>query len=179
MVVAITPTEIFDSEATAIKRLLDGGVSRVHIRHPHSSCECIDELLSSIDECYYERLSLHDCHTLALKYQGVGIHLNSRNSQPPTGFSGIVSKSCHQPEDIENMSDMDYCFLSPIFDSFSKPGYKSHFTLDDNLKNIVSQAKVIALGGVTPDKFDTLSNYGFAGGAMLGWIWQQYHKRYQ
>lgn len=69
---------------------------------------------------------------------------------------------------------MDYVFLSPIFDSISKSGYHSAFTLEvlqqAAAHNIIDE-KVVALGGVTPDKVKWLRQIGFGGAAMLGAVW--------
>ena len=64
-------------------------------------------------------------------------------------------------------------FLSPIFDSVSKQGYASAFT-DNALKQAsrdgIIDNKVVALGGVTPDKINYLRQLNFGGAAMLGCV---------
>ena len=72
-------------------------------------------------------------------------------------------------EELEFASDYDYVTLSPIFDSISKQGYKSAFKLME-LKNKIKGKKVVALGGVTPDKFSYLKSIGFKGAALLGYF---------
>lgn len=70
---------------------------------------------------------------------------------------------------------MDYVFLSPIFDSISKSGYRSAFSyarLRDAADRGVIDEKVVALGGVTFDKIPLLSSLHFGGAAMLGAIWK-------
>jgi thiamine-phosphate pyrophosphorylase len=65
----------------------------------------------------------------------------------------------------------DYVFLSPIFDSISKAGYKSAFT-EEMLKEAsdkgIIDEKVVALGGVTFDKIPYLKKLNFGGAAMMG-----------
>jgi thiamine-phosphate pyrophosphorylase len=64
--------------------------------------------------------------------------------------------------------------LSPIFDSISKVGYKSAFTNDELLKaskDGIIDERVIALGGITPDKIPYLRELNFGGVAMLGSIY--------
>lgn len=70
------------------------------------------------------------------------------------------------------MGEIDYCFLSPIFNSISKPGYTSSLTALTDLQPYLATARypVIALGGVTPDVFPQLADAGFSGAALLGSI---------
>lgn len=65
-------------------------------------------------------------------------------------------------------------FLSPIYGSISKPGYEAAFPDADALASALAGARypVLALGGVTPDKFEELRELGFAGAALLGAVWQ-------
>lgn len=67
--------------------------------------------------------------------------------------------------------ECDYLFLSPIFDSISKAGYRSAFSheqLQRAADEGVIDRKVIALGGVTPERIPYLHSLGFGGVAMLG-----------
>ena len=71
-------------------------------------------------------------------------------------------------------NDYDYLFLSPIFDSISKVGYKSGFN-DEELLNAsvdgIIDERVIALGGVTFDKIPYLKELHFGGVAMIGGLY--------
>ena len=71
--------------------------------------------------------------------------------------------------------EFDYLFLSPIFDSISKGGYKSTFSSEQLIeasKAGVIDEKVIALGGITIDKIPYLKRLNFGGVAMLGAIYK-------
>lgn len=88
--------------------------------------------------------------------------------------------SCHSFEEVESfnkdvtLSGVEgYCFLSPVFDSISKQGYKANFDKEE-LKNFLKKdrnIKVIALGGVTKENYSELIGLGFDGGAFLGSVW--------
>ena len=69
---------------------------------------------------------------------------------------------------------MDYVFLSPIFDSISKQGYKGVFS-ENVLRNAegIIDAKVIALGGVTFSAIPWLQSLNFGGAAFLGDVWER------
>ena len=68
-------------------------------------------------------------------------------------------------------------FLSPIYASISKRGYEAAFT-PEMLRTAADEGmiddKVVALGGVTPDKLPQLQVLGFGGAAVLGALWQAY-----
>ena len=81
---------------------------------------------------------------------------------------GLVSRSCHSLE--EASSPAAYRFLSPVFDSISKTGYRAAFDLG-SLRGKVDET-FVALGGVTPDRLPLLADIGFGGAAFLGYIWQ-------
>lgn len=74
--------------------------------------------------------------------------------------------------------ELDYVFLSPIFPSISKAGYggtgaAAAFPDADRLASALAGSRypVLALGGVTPERFPELAELGFAGAALLGGIW--------
>lgn len=168
--IAITHPSMFGGEAQAIERLLGkGGFWRVHVRKPGCTAEEVEQLLQAIPQKYYPQLSIHDHLDLAGKYGLGGVHLNSRCSQAPEGWQGLVSRSLHSIAEIGS-SPYDYAFLSPVYDSISKPGYHSAFSLSD-LKGRVD-SKIFALGGVEPDKLAELADAGFGGAAMMGCLWR-------
>lgn len=176
--IVITDTSFTSGEAEAITGLLDIGVWRVHVRKPGADEAEVAHLLEEISPKYRNRISLHDCHPLARIYGVGGVHLNGRAPLPPEDFSGLVSRSCHSLEELSEYKDScDYMFLSPVFDSISKQGYKSRFTLEEirafSDKNSLHE-KVLALGGVTPDNAGLLLEAGFGGVAVLGYIWKPF-----
>jgi hypothetical protein len=72
-------------------------------------------------------------------------------------------------------------FLSPVFDSISKAGYKSNFDLQEIKVFLEKQypplegedrGKAIALGGIDENKIETCCKLGFAGVAVLGALWK-------
>lgn len=174
-VVAISRPDFFEGEELAIQLLIDEGLDSIHIRKPDAKAHKVAALLDKIPESYYPNIVLNGCFELLADYNVGGIHLNSRNSEPPAGFTGAAGFSCHSVEEVALRCDeMDYCFLSPIYDSISKSGYASgfshHILSDAAAKGIINE-KVIALGGVTPERIPALKCYNFGGSAVLGYIW--------
>ena len=115
----------------------------MHVRKPAAGSDSIARLLEEFPQCYRSRLSLHDHHELAENCGVGGVHLNSRNPSAPDGFGGLVSRSCHSMEELSEYGSVcDYMFLSPIFDSISKSGYVSRFSLEEIRRRIVAGSDV-------------------------------------
>ena len=176
MTIVITLPYFFDGEAEQIVQLLHSSVDLIHIRKPESKAEEVERLIMSIPSEYYPRLVLHDHHELAMKYHLQGVHLNGRNPQPPVGWEGSVSKSCHSLEEVKEWKEKcDYVSLSPIFDSISKQGYHAAFSsseIEEASRQGIIDKKVLALGGVTFNKIDDVLRMGFGGGMILGDAWK-------
>ena len=173
--IIITHPDFIANEASIIESIIDADADVVHVRKPHAPIEQTERLLQKISPQYHNRLVLHDAHTLAQHYKVGGLHLNSRNPVTPTGWSGMVSRSCHSIEEVAQYKNQcNYLFLSPIFDSISKQNYKASFTAQELLqaqsRGIIDN-KTIALGGITIEKIGEVINYGFGGIALLGYIW--------
>ena len=146
----------------------------MHLRKPGATATDCARLLDELPADDRRRIVIHDFFELVEPYGLRGIHLNARRNTAPDGYKGHISRSCHSLEEAKlNKAVCDYVFLSPIFDSVSKQGYTSTFT-DETLKQASSEGiidrKVVALGGVTPDKISYLRRLGFGGAAMLGCV---------
>ena len=139
-----------------------------------SEAESIRILLSEGPELY-PRLTLQDHLYLAGEYGIGGVHLNARNPEIPAGFGGLVSRSCHSFEELASHPTEDYLFLSPIYDSISKTGYRAGYAPDELREAFVQgiiNPRIAALGGIRPEHLPALQEYGFGGAALLGYIWQ-------
>lgn len=174
--IVVTDAAFRKGEQEVIRRLLDEGIERVHLRKPSATEAEMRRLVESLPEAYYPRLSLHDHLPLAVEYGLGGVHLNGRNPEAPAGFRGLVSRSCHSLAELEACAPKtDYRFLSPIFDSISKSGYRAAFddvTLRDAAARGIIDSRCFALGGVEPERLPQLRAWGFGGAAMLGCIWR-------
>ena len=170
----ITSPSFIPDEASFLHRLFVHGVDIVHLRKPGATAEECARLLDDLTSDDRRRIVIHDFFELAQPYGLRGIRLNARRSTVPDGWQGHVSRSCHSLEEVKRYKDAcDYVFLSPIFDSVSKQGYASAFTdetLREASKDGIIDHKVVALGGVTPDKIDYLQQLNFGGAAMLGCV---------
>ena len=174
--ITVTSPSFFDGEASFIGRLLSCGVDIVHLRKPGAAESDCARLLDELTAEERKRIVIHDFFELAGPYGLRGIHLNARRSEIPAGYTGHVSRSCHSLEEIERWKPVcNYVFLSPVFDSISKAGYNAAFTAEQ-LKQAGEQGiineRVIALGGITPERMDAVREWHFGGVALLGFLWQ-------
>lgn len=143
------PTKLKNEASIINNEMSSGNWDLFHLRKPDWSETQIKELYSCLDDEVKTKTVLH------------------------AQFKG----SCHSFEEVEALEkEKIYCFLSPIFDSISKKGYKANFdteTLKAFLKK-ERQIKVIALGGLTEGNYNEIIELGFDGGAFLGSIWSKY-----
>ncbi|MCF0208899.1 MAG: bifunctional hydroxymethylpyrimidine kinase/phosphomethylpyrimidine kinase [Bacteroidaceae bacterium] len=178
--IGITQENFFEGEAEAIMRLLDGDVSRVHIRKPSATADEVEALIRGIRPVYYDRLTIHNHLELQPKMKLGGVHLNSLHPLLPEYIdrkSTLVSIACHSIKEIsERYDEADYLFLSPIFDSISKQGYGAKYSLQELMEaheSGIINKKIVAMGGITPDRIATIKALGFGGAALLGALWEE------
>lgn len=174
--IGITMPGYVENEVRKIEKLLDSGFDYVHIRKPEATKEELLRFIKKISERYRKYVVLHDHHDLTETLILGGVHLNSRNPEIPKDLP--YSVSCHSLEEIKQWKGAHYIFLSPIYDSISKPGYKSRFNINEVSEKIRGK-NIVALGGVTSDKIPELKEAAFIGAAFMGDLWQNLEKYIQ
>lgn len=173
----------------------------LHVRKPDYSKEELINFLEMIPD-FHHKVVLHSHYELIREFDLAGINLNQKMlasiSNPDELTSAcdtrelslqsgeirvfgmkpdLVSYSAHGFTEIQQLNfNTDYLFLSPIFDSISKNGYRSEFNDREILKSFLQnqKRKIIALGGIDNDRIEICENLGFDGYAMLGYIWKKY-----
>lgn len=166
--IAITPPQISPAVIERCKILLQNGSAAIlHLRFPNATEIEMREVIEAIPKELYERIKLHSHYGLVEEYCLRGFHHNG-NSPIEIQIRGGISKSCHSMEEVRQCvgKGYEYVTLSPVYDSISKAGYRGN----EGLLNepLPEGEEVIAMGGVTTEKFDELAEYGFAGAAMIG-----------
>lgn len=184
--VVITPENDVPREPQLINELFDAGMKRLHVRKPSFSIDTFRCYISSINQQYHSRIIITQHFELLNEFNLGGVHLNShlRTKQDISKFFELrpklsVSASFHSwAELFENYIPYHYVFISPVFDSLSKTGYKAAIDLNgaNELKEYFAIQKkycpqIIALGGVKVEKVEILHQYGFDGAALLGAVW--------
>lgn len=172
--IVLTTPYFFPDEGQIISRLFEEGLERLHLRKPGCTAEELTALISTIPLIYYPRIILHDWFSIAVERHLGGVHLNRRNPVPPDNFTGSISRSCHSLQEVEQSRHCDYVFLSPLFDSISKEGYRRAFSMEElaaaSSGGIINE-KVFALGGIDTTTLPLLKDLPFGGVAVLGTLW--------
>lgn len=174
--IAITLPDAISGEVATIRRLLADGFDIVHLRKPNASIDYCRQLLAELSDAERSRIVVHDYYSLYREFALRGVHLNRNILGLPADYRGSRTRSCHSFEEVVRYKEeVDYLFLSPIFDSISKAGYRSAFTHDElcqAARKGIIDSRVIALGGITNDKLPYLESLGFGGAAMSGAIYK-------
>jgi len=177
--IAITTETFFEGEAEALNLLFENGLKTLHLRKPFASQSETEVFIRQIRQDFHSRIVLHDNYDLVELFDLKGIHLNRRHPEafPDCKRKLSISRSYHSLEEVAESSFFDYVFLSPVFDSISKTGYKQGFTSEQwreaKARNILT-GRVIALGGITAENIPIVHRYGFGGVAVLGALWRDY-----
>jgi len=174
--IAVTLPNAISGEVVIIRRLLAEGIDIIHLRKPNADIDYCRTLLEQLTSAERAKIVVHDHFTLYEEYALRGVHLNRNIEMLTADYSGSHTRSCHSFDEVEKYKDeCDYLFLSPVFDSISKQGYRSAFTHDElvaaSQRGIIDH-KVVALGGVTTDKIPYLEALHFGGVAMSGAIYK-------
>lgn len=180
LVVVSNPSDLKD-EHELIQRLFDEGMQYFHLRKPDKSKKDLHKFISGIPRKYYNKIILHDHYELVSEFGLKGIHINQRNFDKISDYKDSCfhkSLSIHSLEALKEIryKSYDYVFLSPVYDSISKPGYKSEINIDEFSKFISENTlpfNVIALGGVEECNLEEIRKAGFNGAAVLGTLWNK------
>ena len=167
------------NEVRFVKRIFEMGLSRFHLRKPDWTFDELRRFLNEFPDDYLQRIVIHRRKELLKDFPLAGYHLSSREDYFEKDFEGSLSRSFHTLEELrKNEEQLDYVFLGPIFDSVSKQGYKAAFPptalrsfFVERRKARVKRPRIVALGGIVPDKVRAALSLGFDGVAALGGVW--------
>ncbi|WPU92094.1 thiamine phosphate synthase [Mucilaginibacter sabulilitoris] len=179
--IVISNPEAIPNEAGIINQLFEAGLTRLHVRKPGYGGKQVAALLTQIDEPYRHYIALHQHHALAQDFGIERLHYTEQErintdagklaAQNKQGY--ILSTSIHNMAALPSLKWFDNAFLSPVFNSISKPGYMTNlaesFYLDNQGKNL----NVIALGGIDISNINKIKAMNFDGVAVLGTIWNE------
>lgn len=174
LIIVITPEREVAGEASMITGMLRAGADFVHLRHPGATTSEIKRIIEDVPQQFRRQIRLHGHFELIWEFNLGGLHLNGRCPQPPRGYSGPLSLTCHSLAEVKEAAATgryDYVTLSPICASISKPGYGGEAFTPAELESITTEDRVVALGGISPNLMAGLERYNFVGYALLGAVW--------
>ncbi len=179
MVVVISPEVDINHEIDILNQLFEAGLGCYHIRKPEKTYDEHVEYIYQIDATFHNRIVVHLFHELVNEFHLKGIHFQEQKRRetieinPEVYFKSLeihgktISSSFHETDDILNCEfKFDYNFLSPVFSSISKLGYKGR-GFDVNHIN----KTIIGMGGVTSKNIGAFKKLGYKGVGVLGGIW--------
>lgn len=177
--ILLSTPEFFVEEDTIINALFEEGLDMFHLRKPNTEPVYSERLLTLLPEQWHSRIVAHEHFYLKEEFGLRGIHLSDSHPEPPKGYKGQLSRSCHNLSTLQaERQGMDYVFLSPVFDSISYANRKAAFTSDE--LRTASRAghidkKVMAAGGINSETLPKLQDYGFGGAVILGDLWTRFN----
>lgn len=177
IVVVSSPVAIAD-EAVIINKLFASGLTHFQLRKPAYSLAELRKLLEEIEDQYYQGISLHQFHEIALEFGIERLHFTEKMRREAAvgdlkvlNYEGYkLSTSIHSLADFDDLIGFESAFFSPVFNSLSKPGY--HGVVAKDFRHTKTHKKhLIALGGVTAENIKNCIAMNFDGVAVLGAIW--------
>lgn len=174
--IVITLPRVMEGEAEALMEICKEPCAPiVHIRKPESSEAEVERLLNRLKAsgCDMSRLTTHYNEPLARKYGLGGVHLRGEELGKGAGAGLRRSLSTHSWKEVQQYAGrVDYLFISPLFDSISKPGYRSGLDPEETFFRLAHHdGRIVALGGVSADTITQVERLGFNGAAVLGAVW--------
>ena len=178
MLIVITSENHLANENDALNLLFCNGLETLHLRKPDWTIDAYRKWIREIDSIHHSKLVLHHHHELSEEFNLKGVHLTEGTRKSLTDSASqyiqsmhhrqlTVSSSFHDRNDVEECAlDLDYHFLSPVFDSISKKDYTGKM-----FDVSASRKKIIALGGIQSENVAEVNSLGFKGVAALGCIW--------
>lgn len=179
LLVISSPRQV-NNEANIINQLFKSGLQYFHIRKPEDSMEQVRTLISGIDPEFYSRLSIHQHHGLADEFKIKRLHFteSEQKKQSRNAISRLIDKgfilsaSIHDLNQLPSLQDFKYLLFGPVYDSISKPGYKSKLERGFKIHKINQTPLIIAVGGIWVDNLEDCKKMNFDGAAVLGSIWK-------
>ena len=177
--IVMTKPTFFVEEDKILTNLFEEGLENLHLYKPGASPMYSERLLTLLGEGYHSKITVHGHFYLKEEYRLKGIHIDDAHTEPPTGYKGNVSRTCHLIEELkEAKKKSNYVFLHSIFDSQTNVDEKASFTmaqLEEAAKNDLIDKKVYALGGMNLDTIKAVKDLGFGGIVICGDLWNRFN----
>lgn len=183
MIIVISPSGIIPNELQMLNNLFQEGLEHFHFRKYGLSDDQALEYLDQIEPKYLDKVVLHSHRHLAneLKIERLHFNFSDRLNNEHLDYERRcqITTSTHSIQEFNSLDKTwNYAFLSPVFQSISKPGYgrfESVFSEIGNKEN--DSVALIGLGGIDYQNMESVFEIGSDGVALLGSIWNQANPR--
>ncbi|MCR4583035.1 MAG: thiamine phosphate synthase [Prevotella sp.] len=177
--IVMTKPTFFVEEDKILSDLFQEGLESLHLHKPGASPMYSERLLTLIGEELAGKITVHGHFYLKDEFHLHGIHIDDAYTEPPVGYRGLVSRTCHAISELhEAKKHSNYVFLHPIFDSQTVATEKSGFTeaeLREASRQGLIDKKVYALGGINIDNIRWARDMGFGGVVICGDLWNRFN----
>jgi thiamine-phosphate pyrophosphorylase len=196
MLLIITNPKPVPGETLIWQELLAAGAGAVLLRRPQWQEADYARALEQTDPDCYPHILIAQQAGLCRRFGLMGLHFseNARRAATAEELSGYKQQGCklstslHFKESTQPDHSSPYSqqpalpgttapwrllLLSPVFNSLSKPEYKTRLPAGFRLSKGDCSAQVLALGGVDHTNTALVREMGFDGAAMLGAIWKE------
>ena len=177
--IVMTKPTFFVEEDKILANLFDEGLENLHLYKPGAAPMFSERLLTLLGEDYRRKITVHGHFYLKDEYKLKGIHIDDAHTEPPSGYKGNVTRTCHAISDLkEAKKHSNYVFLHSIYDSQTNPNEKQSFTheeLTEAARQGLIDKKVYALGGMNLDNVKEVRDLGFGGIVICGDLWNRFN----
>ena len=175
----MTKPTFFVEEDKILSNLFEEGLDNLHLYKPGASPMYSERLLTLLSDDYHSKITVHGHFYLKEEYRLHGIHIDDAHTEPPVGYKGNISRTCHVINELkEAKKHANYVFLHSIFDSQTNADEKQSFTrqeLEEAARQGLIDKKVYALGGMNIDNIHEAKDLGFGGVVICGDLWNRFN----
>ena len=175
----MTKPTFFVEEDKILANLFEEGLENLHLYKPGAAPMFSERLLTLLGDDYHHKITVHGHFYLKEEYRLKGIHIDDAFTDPPAGYRGNVTRTCHAISELkEAKRHSNYVFLHSIFDSQTNADEKQSFTreeLETAAKQGLIDKKVYALGGMNLDNVKEAKALGFGGIVICGDLWNRFN----
>lgn len=178
--IVVSAPSCFKQEAGLINQLFEAGLTVLHLRKPGLDRVAYKKLIGAVDPVHHPKLAIHQFHELREDYEIGRLHFPEQHRRAGVlecssflNTSFVWSTSIHELSELAGLPGFSYTFFGPVFNSLSKPGYRSVIESGFRWKVRDQHPKLIALGGVDHINLPQVRRMGFDGVAVLGALWNE------
>lgn len=176
--IVMTKPTFFVEEDKILTNLFEEGMDNLHLYKPGSSPMYSERLLTLLGEKLACKTTVHNHFYLKEEYKLHGIHIDDAYTEPPAGYRGNISRTCHAISELkETKRNCNYVFLKSVFDSQTNKDETASFTqqqLEEASRQGLIDKKVYALGGMNIDNIKIARDLGFGGVVICGDLWNRF-----
>ncbi len=177
--IVMTKPAFFVEEDKILANLFEEGLENLHLYKPGASPIYSERLLTLLGEDFHSKITVHGHFYLKEEYRLKGIHIDDAFTEPPIGYKGNVTRTCHSISELkEAKKHSNYVFLHSIYDSQTNADEKASFTreeLEEASRQGLIDKKVYALGGMNLNNVKEAKALGFGGIVICGDLWNRFN----